>query len=78
MKNMLKVAVIIFTFSFVFELSCMAKENGIKNIAVYGDNTEIETKVERVEWRYRTYNGVRQKRLWSVTRSCWLTDWINC
>ncbi len=34
MKNMLKVAVIIFTFSFVFELPCMAKENGIKNIAV--------------------------------------------
>lgn len=78
MKNMLKVAVIVFTFSFVFELSCMAKENGIKNIAVCGENTEIETKVERVEWRYRTYNGVRQKRLWSVTRNCWLTDWINC
>ena len=78
MKNMLKVAVIAFTFSFVFELSCMAKENVIKNIAVCGENTEIETKVERVEWRYRTYNGVRQKRLWSITYGRWLTDWINC
>lgn len=29
-----------------------------------------------VEWRYRTYNGIQQKRLWSITYQKWLTDWL--
>lgn len=32
---------------------------------------------EKTEWYYRYYNGQRQKRLWSLTRGIWLTDWIN-
>lgn len=29
-------------------------------------------------WYSRTINGVTQKRLWSITYECWLTDWIDC
>lgn len=34
-------------------------------------------RVEQVIWYYRTYNGVEQKRLWSITYNCWITDWID-
>ena len=30
------------------------------------------------KWFYRTYNGIRQKRLWSTQYNKWITDWINC
>lgn len=31
--------------------------------------------VEETEWYYRNYNGHWQKRLWSITRGIWLTEW---
>lgn len=49
-----------------------------------GDATEAlsessgQARAEEVKWYYRTYNGVLQMRLWSVTYGYWLTDWINC
>lgn len=33
---------------------------------------------EEVRWYYRTRDGVRQMRLWSVTQCKWLTAWIDC
>lgn len=35
-------------------------------------------RAEETIWYTRTYNGKAQKRLWSVTRGVWLTDWIDC
>lgn len=43
-----------------------------------GSGAETVARAEVTEWRYRIYNGVSQKRLWSVTYAKWLTDWINC
>ena len=37
----------------------------------------IEVHAEQTEWKYRTYNGHRQRRLWSITYGKWLTDWEN-
>ncbi len=37
-----------------------------------------EERASETEWRYRVYNGVQQKRLWSITYGIWLTDWIDC
>lgn len=29
-------------------------------------------------WKYRYYNGKRQKRLWSNYKKCWISDhWID-
>lgn len=39
--------------------------------------TEAEPRVEQTVWYQRTYNGKIQKRLWSITNGCWLTDWID-
>lgn len=41
------------------------------------DSISISTFAEITEWRYRKYNGVWQKRLWSVTYGKWLTAWTN-
>lgn len=39
--------------------------------------TEISPRAERTEIHYRTYEGRRQYRIWSLTRNCWLTDWTD-
>ena len=47
----------------------------------FDDNYKTEsvsTYATSVKWYYRTYNGVRQKRLLSVREQVWLTDWIDC
>ena len=43
-------------------------------------NSECDIQPANLEnvWYYRTYNGKRQKRLWSATEKKWLTDWIDC
>lgn len=38
----------------------------------------VSPRAEETIWYTRTYNGKPQKRLWSVTRRIWLTDWIDC
>ncbi len=40
------------------------------------ESSEISPQVEETQWRYRVYNGERQKRLWSITNEVWLTDWM--
>ena len=32
---------------------------------------------EETVWYNRIYNGMLQKRLWSLTYQKWLTDWID-
>ena len=39
-------------------------------------NTGITTYAEETKWYYRTVDGKLQKRLWSITYSKWLTDWM--
>lgn len=38
---------------------------------------ESTLRAELTEWCYRIYNGVLQRRLWSITQNMWLTDWEN-
>lgn len=42
------------------------------------DEAGIEVHAEQTEWYYRTYNGNKQRRLWSITYGKWLTDWEYC
>jgi len=44
--------------------------------ALHSD-TGISPQAEETIWYTRYYNGKRQKRLWSITNQCWLTDWID-
>lgn len=45
--------------------------------AIAPGESQTVTKAEQVRWCYRIKNGVKQKRLWSVTYGRWKTDWIN-
>ncbi len=38
---------------------------------------DAHLRAPQVVWRYREYNGRKQKRLWSHTSNSWLTDWID-
>ena len=38
-----------------------------------GDSTQAEETI----WYFRTVNGKKQMRLWSLTYGKWLTDWIT-
>lgn len=46
----------------------------VEIIAVESDES---TRHEETTWCYRVYNGILQKRLWSLTYGRWLTDWID-
>lgn len=57
----------------------MARENLTSSVSDRNSRKEISVKNKRTEetrWYYRMNNGVREKRLWSITRGEWLTNWI--
>lgn len=35
------------------------------------------TRAEETVWYFRTFNGMKQMRLWSLTYGKWLTPWID-
>lgn len=49
-----------------------------EDVIVYSVEAEEQTREEQFMWFYRMYNGVPQKRLWSITYGYWVTDWIDC
>lgn len=49
----------------------------VEPIAVTGAEEGISPQAEETIWYTRQYNGKMQKRLWSITHGCWLTDWID-
>jgi len=51
-----------------------AEINSKLNISGY-EETSV-ARAEETVWYYRMQNGVTEKRLWSITRRVWLTDWI--
>ena len=59
-------------------MPCFAQDITIKKISNIRNYAESSERKEEKVWKFRIYNGVRQKRLWSITYRCWLTDWINC
>ena len=38
---------------------------------------EISIKSEVTKWYYRKHEGIKQKRLWSITYGYWKTDWMS-
>ena len=42
-----------------------------------GVEVEYSVNANSYKWFYRTYEGRRQKRLWSLEENEWVTDWID-
>ncbi len=45
-------------------------------VAQIGD-VGISPQAEETVWYERYHEGRWQKRLWSITEQCWLTEWID-
>jgi len=73
----LLLALVVFLFTLA-PLQVSAAE-GPDGAAVCEEGAEEgSTRSAETIWLTRTINGVTQKRLWSITYECWLTDWIDC
>lgn len=60
---------------------------GVSAFAEYSDSTYADnyegkvifasepSRAEETEWVVRFYDGLIQRRLWSITYGYWLTDW---
>lgn len=46
----------------------------VANNAMY--MSDVNERAEVTKWYYRTVDGVKEKRLWSVTYGYWITDWM--
>lgn len=73
MKKLTTLLAVLLIFCSISVLPVSASEESSSEAQTYA-----ETRTDEVVWYTRVYNGVRQKRLWSVTYNCWLTDWIDC
>ena len=45
------------------------------NAQVIDKQEGLSTYAADTVWKYRTKNGKTQKRLWSIEKQKWLTDW---
>ncbi len=41
------------------------------------ESEPIIARAPKTEWRFKMINGVKHKRLWSITRNKWISDWIR-
>lgn len=70
---------LIFTLTLtIFAPSAAHAMNSSPNQMKVSENEEISPMAEQTQWCYRVNEkGVYQKRLWSITRGIWLTEWID-
>lgn len=76
-----KKKVIVFLLTLLTIGNCMsvlaAAETALPAQPIQAEDTGIAPHAEETVWYERYYEGRWQKRLWSITNGCWLTDWID-
>lgn len=75
---MKKAATIVLSILVFLSTTVPAFAEKAETIPVHNDTTETQVmlRTEQTKWYYRTNNGKHEKRLWSLTYACWLTEWI--
>lgn len=53
----------------------MLSSNIVASAAAIPDDPTISPQAEEFVWYFRTHNGIKQRRCWSITRGMWVTDW---
>jgi len=78
MKKRIMVFLLVCTMALSFAIPAMAAS---ETIAVEPTNVETEQEVtpfhEFTQIAFRTYHGVLQWRVWSLTNGRWLTEWAD-
>lgn len=76
----LQKAIIALVLSLASVVSCtgaMAAEVVFPAQPIQIQSEGISPQAEETVWYTRWYEGRRQRRLWSITNECWLTDWMD-
>ena len=76
-KNSVKYLLGLSVAIMLFGTPVMATNINEEDIEIKLTTEEESTRQEEFMWFYRTYEGRRQKRLWSLTYQRWVTDWID-
>ena len=62
--------------TFSFAVPVMANVSVVDDpVCVDGGENTIDNEMTQIYWR--TFNGVLQFRVWSITYGKWLTEWAN-
>lgn len=71
-------------FLLTFSLCCSFFSTAFADYPMINNNGTVnseaapiaeESRAEETEWVFRWYDGMIQRRLWSITYGYWLTDW---
>ena len=75
-KRRMWCVLLVMLMSLTFSINAYATEISMGNTT--GQNgDQITTRAEQVRWYHRIHNGVKQRRLWSITYGYWKTNWIK-
>lgn len=70
-------ALILSTLTLGSCFTALAADTDIPPVPPAQEEEGIAPHVEETVWYTRWHDGKMQKRLWSITNGCWLTDWID-
>lgn len=59
----------------IFPCNPVYAENSMK-ISIQNCDNIVSERVEQTIWYYRVRDGIKEKRLWSLTYGYWKTDWM--
>ncbi|MBQ9489330.1 MAG: hypothetical protein IJU80_05310 [Lachnospiraceae bacterium] len=76
-KNSVKYLLGLSVAVMLFGTPVIASNSIEKESEVKWTTEEEPIRQEEFVWFYRTHEGRRQKRLWSLTYQYWATDWID-
>lgn len=76
MKRVTLVVIALFiSFAAVFPCNSVYAEDGVK-VSIQNCENIVSERVEQTRWYYRVRDGIKEKRLWSITYGYWKTDWM--
>jgi hypothetical protein len=76
-KRIMKFLMGVMTVTMMLGMPVFASDMSVVEGTEIVEDGGEQTREEAFMWFYRTHNGIRQKRLWSLTYGHWVTDWID-
>ena len=74
-KFLMKALSVFLTLAFIGPAPALAAE--VTQTEPSTQTSDISARVAEFITYYRTYNGVRQYRIWNATKAVWVTPWMN-
>lgn len=68
----MKSKILLMACVFVMALGSVSNVVAAETVAVGEEEIPVERRGEVTEYRYKVVDGIMYKRLWSITRNCWV------